>query len=154
MPDNRYRVAELRGRVRSAKKMERRVGAMDRGAKLAANGRTIMGNRSRAAMVNAVAYYGYDTFNRSLNKYLNNRLRTLYGTGQYRQGHANVAKLINKVGNIGYWAAVGAYNLKLEADNKALRAYNTSRWNGEATIKNVGSEEYKYRKEQSKKKKG
>ena len=63
----------------------------------------------------------------------------------------NAANMLNKYG---YYAIVGgaaAYGVKKKIDNYNLRAYNTSRWSGEASIKNVGSTEYKDRKEKAKK---
>ena len=146
-PDNRYRVAELQGRVRSAKRMERRVAAIDRGAKLASKGQTITGNTRKATLLSIGSTYAY----KALNKHLNTRINTLASSGQLRAGHMNAANMLNKYG---YYAIVGgaiAYGVKKRADNAALRAYSTSRWTGESSIKNVGSSEYRDRKEKAKK---
>ena len=145
--DNRYRIAELQGRVRSAKRMERRVAAIDRGAKLAAKGQTITGNTRKSAIASIGSTYAY----KALNKHLNTRISTLASSGQLRAGHMNAANMLNKYG---YYAIVGgaiAYGVKKQVDNSALRAYNTSRWTGESSIKNVGSLEYRDRKEKAKK---
>ena len=45
-----------------------------------------------------------------------------------------------------------AYAAKKEMDNSKIRAYNRSKWSGDATIKNFGGQEYRDRVEASKKK--
>lgn len=145
--DNRYRIAELQGRVRSAKRMEGRVAAIDRGAKLAAKGQTITGNNRKTAIASIVGTYAYQ----ALNEHLNTRISDLGSSGQLRAGHMNAANMLNKYG---YYAIIGgaaAYGVKKSIDNYNLRAYNTSRWTGESSIKNVGSSEYRDRKEKAKK---
>lgn len=146
--DNRYRIAELQGRVRSAKRMERQVRQIDRGAKLAAKGQTITGNKASTALVTLGATYAY----RALNGHLNNRIGTLRSTGQFRAGHLNAAHMINSYGRLVLVGGAAAYRIKKGYDNRALRAYNSSRWSGESTIRNVGSTEYQDRKNASKKK--
>ena len=147
-PNNDYRIAELQGRVRSAKRNERNMASIDRGAKLAAKGKTVSGEGRKNAAVYVGSYYAY----RALNKHLNNRLRDLAATGQLRVGHNNAAQLLNNVGAAAYYATVIGYGLHVVRNQRDLRNYNTSRWTGTATIKSVGSSEYKDRKEASKKK--
>ena len=146
--DNRYRIAELQGRVRSAKRMERRVRQMDRGAKLAAKGQTVSGNTRRGTMATIGATYAY----KALNRHLNTRVNSLQSMGQLRAGHMNAANMLNQYGYLALIGGAAAYGIKKGSDNRALRAYNTSRWSGESTIKNVGSIEYRDRKNAAKKK--
>lgn len=146
--NNDYRVAELQSRVRSAKRNERKVAAIDRGAKLAAKGKTITGSKYSTAMFSVGSYYGY----KALNKHLNTRLKDLSAQGALRPGHIQAANLLNNVGAVAYYTAVAGYNIKAARNQSDLRAYNTARWTGSATIKSVGSTEYKDRKAVAKKK--
>ena len=147
-PNNDYRIAELQGRVRSAKRNERNMASIDRGAKLAARGKTITGERKKAFLASVGSYYAYG----ALNKHLNKRLRDLAATGQLRVGHINAGRLLNNVGAAAYYGTVIGYGLHNARNQRDIRNYNTSRWTGTATIKSVGSSEYKDRKEASKKK--
>ena len=136
---NNYRVAELQGRVRTAKKVERQMKRIDKGAKLEAKGQTITGNKVRVAAAVGAANVSASLLTARLNKTLN----SLGASGSLRSGHVSAAKAINVVGSMTIHAAATAYAIKKASDNNAIRSYSRSRWNGEATINRVGSEEYK-----------
>ena len=147
-PNNDYRIAELQGRVRSAKRNERKVASIDRGAKLAAKGKTITGSKWTALIISMGAKRGYN----ALNKHLNQRIEDLNDSGVLRPGHYQAAKLLNNLGGVAYYAATVGYGVKAYRDQSDMRAYNTARLTGSSTIKSVGSSEYKDRKEAAKRK--
>jgi hypothetical protein len=147
-PNNDFRIAELQGRVRSAKRNERNVASIDRGAKLAAKGKTISGSKRTALILSIGATKGYN----ALYKHLNNRLEDLNDAGVLRPGHYQAAKMLNTIGAVGYYAATAGYGVKAYRDQRDMRNFNTSKWAGTSTIKSVGSTEYKDRKEAAKRK--
>lgn len=148
-PNNDFRIAELQGRVRSAKRNERNVASIDRGAKLAAKGKTISGSKRTALILSLGATKGY----KALNKHLNQRIEDLNDAGVLRPGHYQAAKLLNTMGGVAYYAATVGYGMKAYRDQRDMRNFNTSKWAGTSTIKSVGSSEYKDRKEAAKKRK-
>lgn len=147
-PNNDFRIAELQGRVRSAKRNERNMASIDRGAKLAAKGKTIGGSKRTALLLSIGATKGYS----ALNKHLNKRIDDLNNAGVLRPGHYQAAKLLNTLGGVAYYAATAGYGVKAYRDQRDLRNYNMARMTGSSTIKSVGSTEYKDRKEAVKRK--
>ncbi len=137
--NNDYRVAELKQRERSAKAAVNRSKKIDRGAKYAAKGETITGNKFKAG----VAVMAASATTKLLTQYLNTRLRDLGDQGRLTAGHVAVAKKINTYGSYGIDAIALGYAARQYAKNSDLRAYNTSRWDGESGIKQIGSQEYK-----------
>lgn len=138
-PTNTTRIAELQSRVRAAKKNERRMQSIDKGAALAAKGQTITGNKARAWAGYGAAYVGSKVLTMALNR----SLRNLQTSGQYKAGHYNAAEAINKYGTYALYGAAFAYDLKKGADNRNLRAYNHARLTGDTGMRRVGSTEYK-----------
>lgn len=136
---NTTRLAELKGRERSAKKMVKNMKKIDKGAKLESKGQTILGNKQRVAVATVGAYLATEGFRQFLNK----RLSTLGSEGRYTPKHGEVAKMLYGAAKLGAGALITAYGLKKSKDNQAIRSYNRSKWGGETTIKRVGSEEYK-----------
>lgn len=136
---NTYRLAELKGRERSAKRMVKRMKKVDKGAKLESKGQTILGNKVRVGYAAVAAYMATE----SMRLFLNKRLKDLGAEGRYTPKHAEVAKMIHTASLLGAGALVAAYNAKKSRDNAAIRSYYNSKWGGESTIKKVGSEEYK-----------
>jgi hypothetical protein len=147
-PNNDYRIAELQGRVRSAKRNERNVASIDRGAKLVAKGKTITGSKRTALILSVGATKGYN----ALNKHLNQRIEDLNNAGVLRPGHYKAAKMLNTIGGVAYYAATAGYGVKAYRDQRDMRNYNMARLTGSSTIKSVGSSEYKDRKEAAKRK--
>ncbi len=137
--NNNYRVAELKGRERSAKQAVKDSKKIDRGAKYAAKGQTISGNKFKAAMGYGAAYLG----SRALTSFLNKRMTELGNEGRLTPAHVYVAKQINTYGSLGMYGAAIGYDFVQGRKNSAIRAYNTSKWDGESSIKRVGSQEYK-----------
>ena len=148
--ENNTRIAELQGRVRSAKKEVKNTKAFDRGAKLAAKGQTITGNKVRSYM----ALAGSVMASRGITAFLNSRMSTLSAQGRWTPNHTQVAQLLNNVGSYAVQGAALAYTVKKGVDNQNLRAYNRSQWDGSKTIKRVGSQEYADRKAKATKKEG
>ena len=139
---NNTRIANLRARERSAKSAVRQAKMYDRGAKRAAKGETITGNNIKvysALGAQALASAG-------VAKFLNSRMSTLSAQGRWTQGHTAVAKLINDGFGIATSVATIGYAAKKRADNADLRYYNRAQWNGDKSIKRVGSSEYADRK--------
>lgn len=146
---NDYRTAELQGRVRTAKRMVKQANKIDRGAKLEAKGQTILGNRMKAY----VAYGASVMASKAMTGFLNGRLSELRKQGKAHAGHMYLADKINKATSYGAQGLAIAYAAKKELDNSSIRAYNRSRWSGDATIKSFGGQEYKDRLEAASKKK-
>ena len=147
-PNNDYRIAELQGRVRSAKRNERNMASIDRGARLAAKGKTITGSQRTQFLLSVGATKGYN----ALYKHLNQRIEDLNNAGVLRPGHYKAAKMLNTIGGMAYYAATVGYGVKAYRDQRDIRNYRTASWTGSATIKSVGSSEYKDRKEAAKRK--
>lgn len=137
-PTNNYRLAELQGRIRTAKKTEKRMKKIDKGAELAAKGQTISRNRVKQAAAIGAAYMG----SKSFAKFLTRRIIDLEDQGRCTDGHKVVAGLSILAASAAMFTGAAAYDLKKSSDNSAMRAYNRSRVSGSSTIKNVGSEEY------------
>lgn len=138
---NSTRIADLQGRLRSAKRNERNVKQIDKGSKLAAKGQTILGNKRKQYYVTAGAAFA----GAALKSYMNQRAASLIKEGRYTQNHEAFKNLtLLSVGALLGAAEIGtAY--KVAKDNKAIRAYEHSKWNGQATKSSVGSQEYKDR---------
>ena len=145
---NNTRIAELRGRERSAKSAVRLAKMYDRGAKRAAKGETITGNNIKvysALGAQALASAG-------LAKFLNSRMSALSSQGKWTQGHQAVAKMINDGFGVATSIATIGYSAKKRINNAELRAYNRAQWDGSKSIKRVGSQEYADRKKAASKK--
>jgi hypothetical protein len=137
------RKAELQGRVRSAKKAVRQTKQYDKGAARAAKGETISGNNFKKAVAYGTAAMGSALLTKALNKRLST-IRTR--DGYVGQNVINAAKFVNTVGSYTLTAAAGIYAAKKKADNANIRVYQRSQWNGDKSIKRVGSQEYADRK--------
>lgn len=135
---NSMRIADLHGRVRSAKRTERKMKAVDKGAKLAAKGQTITGNKIKGMVALGSASMGSKAFT----AFLNMRMSQLSSQGRWTQGHQIVAESLNKIGSYTLQTAALAYNVKKGMDNNNIRAYNNAKLFGETSIKSVGSSEY------------
>ena len=149
---NTYNIADLKARERAAMRTYKQMVRVDHGAKRAEKGETILGNNARVFLAYNAAIWGGAAINYALKQ----RLGVLGASGRLRAGHVNAAKAISKVGNKALSAALTMYAVKKVVDNTSLRAYNRSRWDGSATIKRVGSQEYqdvKNRRNGTKKKK-
>lgn len=155
-PTNTYRIAELKGRVRTAKRTEKLAKRMDAGAKLAAKGKTIKKENTKGFLaglaawklgpaVGAVTNIGLRTFNE-----LQKQKIAAGGTGKV-YGDDFIRNASN-FAEISVYALAGAYNVKKQANISNLRAYNNARWSGDSAIKNIGSDEYASRVKKSKKK--
>lgn len=138
---NSTRIAELQGRVRSAKRNEKLAKSIDKGAKRAAKGETIGGNNLKRILSIGAAYYG----SRLMTKYLNKRLSLLSQSGRYTLRHKQVAGVINKCFGYTLLSAAGIYSIKKTIDNMNIRSYYTARAQGDSSIKRTGSTEYKDR---------
>lgn len=145
---NIYRIADLKRRERSAKRMVKKMKKVDKGAELDSKGQTITGNKAKMFAASVAGYMASEAFRGFLNK----RLNELGAQGRYTDKHSDVAQFLYQSSRLAAGALVGAYSLKKEHDNSAIRAYDNSKWNGETTIKRVGSEEYKDVIERNKKK--
>lgn len=135
---NYSRIAELQGRVRSAKANERKVRSIDKGEKLAAKGQTIIGNKTKSVMAYGAAYLASE----GIRGFLNHRLSTLGSQGRYTPGHNYVAKQIYETGMLGAYALATLYSAKQAINNNNIRSYYNAKLTGSNTIKSVGSQEY------------
>ena len=135
---NYTRLADLQGRVRSAKKNERRMRSVTRGEKLAAKGKTISGNNFKKELVIVGSVYA----SRHLTKFLNTRMSELGSIGKLTPGHIFVANKVALYGTLGLGAAASVYAIKKASDNYNLRKYNEAKWRGELSLKSVGKGEY------------
>lgn len=147
--DNRYRVADLQGRVRSAKRMEKQVRSIDKGAKLASRGKTIGGYRTSNTIVTLGSYYG----GKALLSAANSHARSLSATGQMTMQRAKGYNTVSKLIVYGTYGAIAASNIYTSTQKRHLRSYNQASRSGNATIKKVGSSEYADRKAAASKKK-
>ena len=135
---NKTRIAELQGRVRGAKRTEKEMKKVDKGAALAAKGQTISGNKMKSyAAIGAarITSIGFTAF-------LNSRMSSLQAQGKWTPGHQAVAETLNTVGSYGIQGLGLAYAAKKASDNSKIRAYNNAYLSGRTTIKSVGSTEY------------
>ena len=136
---NYTRIADLKARERSAKRALGNARMIDRGAKRAAKGETILGNQAKSFLVGAGARYASTLLPHLLNK----RLATLYANGQYVAGHRWLAGNINKYGQYAILGGAAAYMVKKSIDNAAIRSYYSDKAHGTSSITNIGSAEYK-----------
>ena len=137
--NNNYRIADLKGRERSAQRAVKYAKKIDKGAKLAAKGETITGNRAKTFLSN-MALAGASNI---LTKYLNTRLSQLGNEGRLTPAHIAVAQKVNTYANVAVNTLAVANTANMFRKNSNIRAYEQSRWNGEATITKMGSQEYK-----------
>lgn len=131
---NYTRIAELQGRVRSAKRNERRVRSIDKGSKLAAKGQTITGNKIKSAVV----YSGSQIAAKNLAEYMQKRVDQLQTEGRLTAGHLAVARATAIIGSSTISSLGIAYALKKTSDNRKIRAY----YENDSSIKRIGSQEY------------
>lgn len=143
--NNPYRTAELQGRVRTAKRMVRNARKVDKGARLAAKGQTISGNAFKTSVGFGAAYLA----TKGMSKFFNSRLNTLGNQGRLRSGHLAAVAMMEVIGSTAAITLATGYAVKKHHDSSNLRAYQQSRAQGEATIKNYGSQEYKDRVEKA-----
>lgn len=138
---NKTRIAQLQGRVRSAKQAKRRATEYDKGAARAAKGETIIGNRTKAYF----AVMGAEFANRLYNSPagLGFRLGAINTVRMYAPGAAKAVDIIDKYAPLAVKSLAVGYAAKKAYDNKNLRTYNRNIWNGGATIRGIGGEEYK-----------
>lgn len=144
---NKTRIADLQARVRSAKKNERMMGVVDKGAKLASKGETILGNKRKMYYANAAAYVG----SKALTGFLNSRMSTLSSQGRWTAGHRYVAEKINKYGGYSMQALAMGYSLQKIWMNYKYVVYYYQTFSGETSLKRVGSQEYADRVKEKKK---
>lgn len=137
--NNSYRVAELKTRERMAKQALNKSKKIDKGAKLAAKGQTITGNKTKTALGYGAAFLG----SRAFTGFLNTRLKDLGEQGRLTPAHIKVAKQLNTYGTMGLYALAIGNDVVQGKRNSDLRAYNTSKWDGESGIKQIGSQEYR-----------
>lgn len=135
---NNTRIAELQGRVRSAKKAERQAKSIDRGAKRSAKGETILGNRRKTAIAFGAAVLA----DRALVSYLNTRLSDLGATGKWTPNHQAVAQAIATSAGVALSAGYYGYAVKKAVDNRDIRSYRQASMSGRSTKKYIGSTEY------------
>ena len=135
---NSVRLAELRSRVRSAKRNEKLAKKIEKGARLEAKDNTIMGNKVKQGM----AYAGAWMASEGMRQFLNKRLNELGSEGRYTRQHTEVAKYVYDATKLLTYGAATGYALKKESDNKALRTWYSARSSGRATNKSIGSQEY------------
>ena len=132
-------VGDLKRKVKQAKRIEREMKGIDKGAKRYEKGETITGNRNKAYIA-AVAATGASWIAAN---YLNTRITDLGNQGRLTPAHIDFAKKANTFINAALTGASVAYSAKKAIDNTNLRNYERSRWNGRTTVKRVGGEEYK-----------
>lgn len=135
---NNVRLAELQGRVRSAKQNEKNMKRVDKGAKRMARGETITSSKAKRAIAIGTAALA----SAALTAFLNSRAADLSAQGRWTPNHQAVAELINKYGSYTAYGLAGAYNIKKMNDEKSMRAFTNARIYGDTAIKSVGSEEY------------
>lgn len=137
-PTNKMRIAEMKTKERTAKKYVTYGKRVDKGAKLAAKGRTIWGNQAKVSLAVGAAGLAGAALTYGLNKSLAN----LSAQGIVTQGHVELAKAINTIGHMTLGAATAAYSIKKASENNKLRMYYGGKASGGSTIKKVGGEEY------------
>lgn len=138
---NTARIAELQGRVRSAKKAKRDAARFDRGAKRAAKGETILGNKVKAAMLTSGAYYAKKLMNSPSG--LRTRLYMVNTAKVYSPGLGAAVDVMDRYAPMAITALTAAYHVKKTVDNYNIRSYYSQRAHGQDTIKYTGSQEYK-----------
>ena len=155
-PTNTYRIAELKGRVRTAKRMEKLAKRMDKGAKLAAKGKTVRKENTKALIAGLAAY----KLGPAIGAATNIGLRTFNEIQKQKIAAGGTGKVfgddfVRNASNFAEYSVYGlatAYSAKKAANSTNLRIYNASRWSGNSTIKNIGSDEYASRVKKGKKK--
>ena len=147
---NKVRIAELQGRVRSAKRTEKLMKSVDKGAELAAKGQTISGNRRKAA----AALIGSNVAAKYLNRYMKMTIGDMYATGRFKGAKGNAAYIIGALGPTAISAIGLGYAIKKGSDNNKLRAFQRANNSGMTSIKSVGSQEYADVVERRKKRQG
>lgn len=140
-PTNTARIAELQGRVRSAKKAKRDAARFDLGAKRAAKGETILGNKVKAAMLTSGAYYAQKIMNSPAG--MATRLRMVNTVKVYSPGLGVAVDIMDRYAPTAITALTAAYHVKKTVDNYNIRAYYNQRAHGQDTIRSTGSQEYK-----------
>lgn len=138
---NKTRIAQLQGRVRSAKQAKRRATEYDKGSARAAKGETIYGNNVKSALVMTGARMANKLYNSPTG--LGMRLGVINSVRMYAPGAAKAVDIIDKYAPVAVSALAYGYAAKKVVDNKNLRTYNRNIWNGGATIRGIGGEEYK-----------
>lgn len=135
---NYTRIADLQGRLRTAKREVRRNKRVDKGAKLAAKGQTITKNNIKTAVGYGAAYLG----TQGMRRFLRSRMTDLEKQGRWTPKHDAVAAasfLITAMGSYTLATLNGAYQ---NQKNSNLRSYNIARATGNTSLKRVGSQEY------------
>lgn len=145
---NTTRQAELQGRVRSAKIAVRNAGKIDKGAKLAAKGRTITKEHFKSLIGYGIGYLARSGWL----KFLNMRASQLMSEGRYHETTRNAVNFLKVSGVMTIALAETLYAAKKSANASNLRAYNNARAQGDTSLKRIGSEEYAAVLERNKKK--
>lgn len=145
---NTTRQADLQARVRSAKRAVRNANKIDRGAKLAAKGKTITSENFKSLIGYGAGYLSKIGWQ----KFLDMRVSQLISEGRYHETTRNAANFLRVSGVLAISLAENAYALKKQMNANDLRAYNVARSQGETSLKRTGSEEYASVIERSKKK--
>lgn len=138
---NHVRNAELRTRVRSAKKAVRTSKRIDKGAKLYSKGQTIEGNVARSHL----GYAGAAAGTAAVALLASKRLSTLGKSGLSGQRLRNAglaANIITRASALTLGALATGYAAKKMKDNVNIRAYQRAKSNNAATYKQIGSQEY------------
>lgn len=136
---NKTRLAELKTRERSAKKMVKRMKDIDRGADKVSKGQTVTGNNVRVAS----AVMGSKYAKMAVKGLLHVQLNRLGAKGMYTAKAEAAAIAVNKMANTTINALTYGYAVKKEMDNYQIRQYNHARLTGDLTAKRVGSTEYR-----------
>lgn len=136
---NNTRIAELKNREKSAKRAVKEAKKFDKGAALAARGRTVLGERQRAWLGWGMAYLG----SAALVGFLNMRLDDLRAQGRFSASTLAAAKWVAKNGQYAMLSAALINDMAKGQNINNLRAYNADRLSNRSTIKYYGSQEYK-----------
>lgn len=137
---NKTRIAQLQGRVRSAKQAKRNATRFDRGAALAAKGQTISGNKVRAYLVSVGATSAKHFLGRMAKKSMSSAFNK--NNGAYIAGKGRATDFLSTYGSLALTGLSVGYSIKKSIDNRNLRYYNNQVFTGKATIKGIGGEEY------------
>lgn len=143
---NTTRIADLQGRVRSAKRTVREMKKVDKGAARAAKGETITGNSVKAMMAVGASKIGRAMLSATLTSIRDQEM----SSGTWSAKKEATAHAIDIIGNISMAALSTGYVAKKAIDNQNIRAYNDAKLFGETSIKRVGSQEYADRVKRSK----
>lgn len=155
-PTNTYRLAELKGRIRTAKRAEKLAKRMDKGAKLAAKGQTIRRNNTKSLVAALAAWKLAPAIGMATNiglRTFNEMQKSKIASGG--TGRVYGEDFIRNASNFAEYSVYGlaaAYGAKQRANNANLRAYQNSKSYGDTAIKRIGSDEYASRVKRSKKK--